>query len=198
MHCLRSLGSRDRGVESHTRHGCLACVGVCVVLCLGRGLATSWSLVQGVLPSVKWSWNWKSEARAQGRCTVSEKKNNVREFATQYLLSKFIFYMGNNNIQTSQNLLGLSALIYEINFQIFGHFFLFPLSEINVSLIAHELVAKASNRIHKCSQNRSSTDDNFLRNTRRYSNENFFETRNVTLMGNPGVRTYDTIRPSLI
>jgi hypothetical protein len=25
----------------------------CVVLCLGRGLATSWSLAQGVLPSVK-------------------------------------------------------------------------------------------------------------------------------------------------
>jgi hypothetical protein len=52
---------------------CLFCV--CVVLCLGRGLATSWSLVQGVLPSVKWSWNWKkSEARAQGGCRASEKK----------------------------------------------------------------------------------------------------------------------------
>jgi hypothetical protein len=34
---------------------CLFCV--CVVLCLGRGLATSWSLVQGVLPSVKLSRN---------------------------------------------------------------------------------------------------------------------------------------------
>jgi hypothetical protein len=32
---------------------------VCVVLCLGRGLATSWSPVQGVLPSVKWSRNWE-------------------------------------------------------------------------------------------------------------------------------------------
>jgi hypothetical protein len=52
---------------------CLFCV--CVVLCLGRGLATSWSLVQGVLPSVKWSWNWKPEARAQGGCRASEKKN---------------------------------------------------------------------------------------------------------------------------
>jgi hypothetical protein len=36
---------------------CLFCV--YVVLCLGRGLMASWSLVQGVLPSVKWSWNWK-------------------------------------------------------------------------------------------------------------------------------------------
>jgi hypothetical protein len=32
---------------------------VCVVLCLGRGLATSWSPVKGVLPSVKWSRNWE-------------------------------------------------------------------------------------------------------------------------------------------
>jgi hypothetical protein len=38
---------------------CLFCVWV--VLCLGSGLATSWSLVQGVLPSVKWSWNWKNQ-----------------------------------------------------------------------------------------------------------------------------------------
>jgi hypothetical protein len=41
---------------------CLFCV--CVVPCRGRGLATSWSLVQGVLPSIKWSWNWK--IRGQG------------------------------------------------------------------------------------------------------------------------------------
>jgi hypothetical protein len=41
---------------------CLFCV--CVVLCLGIGLSTSWSLVQGVLQSVKWSWNWK--IRGQG------------------------------------------------------------------------------------------------------------------------------------
>jgi hypothetical protein len=37
MYCLRSLGSRDRGFESHSRHGCLVCVCVYVVLCLGRG-----------------------------------------------------------------------------------------------------------------------------------------------------------------
>jgi hypothetical protein len=57
MNCLRSLGSKDRGFESHLGHGCLVFVCmcaffcVCVVLCLGRGLATSWSPVQGVLPS---------------------------------------------------------------------------------------------------------------------------------------------------
>jgi hypothetical protein len=47
---------------------------VLVVLCLSRGLATSWSLVQGVLPPVKWSWNLKAEARAQGWSRGSEKK----------------------------------------------------------------------------------------------------------------------------
>jgi hypothetical protein len=37
---------------------------VCVVLCVGSGLVTSWSLVQGVLPSVwKWLRNWR---RGQG------------------------------------------------------------------------------------------------------------------------------------
>jgi hypothetical protein len=33
---------------------------VCVVLCLGRGLATSWSPVQGVLPSVNYQETEKS------------------------------------------------------------------------------------------------------------------------------------------
>jgi hypothetical protein len=47
---------------------CVCVYSVCVVLCLGRGLATICSLVQGVLPSIKLSWNWKSEARAQGSC----------------------------------------------------------------------------------------------------------------------------------
>jgi hypothetical protein len=51
---------------------CLFCV--YIVLCLSRGLATSWWPVQGVLPSVKWSWNWKSEARAPGACRASEKR----------------------------------------------------------------------------------------------------------------------------
>jgi hypothetical protein len=42
MNCLPSLESWDRGFEPHSRHGCL-CVRlfcVCVVLCVGSGLAT--------------------------------------------------------------------------------------------------------------------------------------------------------------
>jgi hypothetical protein len=46
------VGCWDRGLESRLRHGCLS-ASFCVVLsCVGRGLATGWSLVQGVLPYV--------------------------------------------------------------------------------------------------------------------------------------------------
>jgi hypothetical protein len=38
---------------------------VYVVLCLVRGLATNWSPVQGVLPSVKWSRNWETSPMIQ-------------------------------------------------------------------------------------------------------------------------------------
>jgi hypothetical protein len=61
----------------------------CVVLCLGRGLATSWSLVQGVLPSVKWSWKWKAEARAQGGCRASEKKKH-QHYRHQFCFCGFV------------------------------------------------------------------------------------------------------------
>jgi hypothetical protein len=50
------FGRWDRGFESHLRHGCFVCLRlfcVCVVLCAGGVFATGWSLVQGVLPSVK-------------------------------------------------------------------------------------------------------------------------------------------------
>jgi hypothetical protein len=55
MNRLRPLEHWDRGFESHSRHGCLYCVRlfcVSVVLRVGSGLATGWSLVQGILPTV--------------------------------------------------------------------------------------------------------------------------------------------------
>jgi hypothetical protein len=59
--CLRSLERWERGFDSHLRHGvcivCLLCVRV--VLSVGRGLATGWSPVQGILPCIG-SRNWKS------------------------------------------------------------------------------------------------------------------------------------------
>jgi hypothetical protein len=66
MNCLRSLERWDRGFESRWKHGCLYVRLFCVrvVLCIGRGLATGWSLVQGFLPSVKKRLrNWR---RGQG------------------------------------------------------------------------------------------------------------------------------------
>jgi hypothetical protein len=39
---------------------------VCVVLCVRSGLATGWSPVQGVLPSMYGLRNWKSGQGPQG------------------------------------------------------------------------------------------------------------------------------------
>jgi hypothetical protein len=48
-----SARTLDHGFESRSRYGCLSSF-VCVVLsCVGRGLATGWSLVKGVLPYVE-------------------------------------------------------------------------------------------------------------------------------------------------
>jgi hypothetical protein len=67
MKCLRSLEGCGRGFESHRRHGCL-CVRlfcVCVALCVGSGLATGLSPVQGVLPTVLKDYGTEVETRAQ-------------------------------------------------------------------------------------------------------------------------------------
>jgi hypothetical protein len=77
---------------------------LCFVLCLGRDFAMSWSPVQGVLPSVNWSWNWKSESRAQGGCRASEKNYwfSVKSLAPNcfflknislYEAQTFVFYV---------------------------------------------------------------------------------------------------------
>jgi hypothetical protein len=61
---LRPLERWDRGFESHSMHGCLYAFILCVVLCAGSGLATGWSLVQGVLPIVYGLGNWKNWPRS--------------------------------------------------------------------------------------------------------------------------------------
>jgi hypothetical protein len=75
MNCLRSRGRRDRGFEYHPRNGCLVCR-VCDFLCscTGRGLATSWSPVQGILPTaldlvteVKRKVSWRRPRTKLGR-----------------------------------------------------------------------------------------------------------------------------------
>jgi hypothetical protein len=51
MNCLHSLEHWDCGFDSHSRHErlCVHLFCVCVVLCVGSGLAIGWSLIQGVL-----------------------------------------------------------------------------------------------------------------------------------------------------
>jgi hypothetical protein len=80
---------------------CLFCV--CVVLCLGRGLATSRSPVRGVLPSVKWLWNWKSEARTQGGCKTSEKKSRLTTQKISKLISLSTLFSGTCYSRSSLN-----------------------------------------------------------------------------------------------
>jgi hypothetical protein len=57
MNCFRTLQRWDRGFEYHSRYGCLCLFCVCI----GSGLATGWSPIQGVLPTVyknkKLKWN---------------------------------------------------------------------------------------------------------------------------------------------
>jgi hypothetical protein len=47
-----------QGMDVWSMYMCLFFV--CAGLCLGRDLATSWSLVQGVIPNVNKSGDWKS------------------------------------------------------------------------------------------------------------------------------------------
>jgi hypothetical protein len=56
-------------VGSNATRGMDICVSlfcVCAVLCVGRGLATGWSPVQGALPTVYRLRNWKSGQGPQG------------------------------------------------------------------------------------------------------------------------------------
>jgi hypothetical protein len=81
IYSLRLFGSRDRGFESHSGNGCFVCVCaffcVCVVLCLGRGLATSWSPLQGVLPSVNDQESEKSALYSKVGATGEETSYDV-------------------------------------------------------------------------------------------------------------------------
>jgi hypothetical protein len=55
-----------------------ACVySVCVVLCIGSGLPTGLSLVQGVLPSVKNDYGTEEEARGPVRAVRAFGKKNI-------------------------------------------------------------------------------------------------------------------------
>jgi hypothetical protein len=54
VNCLCPLEHWGLGFESHSRHGCLRAFVLCLcyLVCAGSDLATGWSLVQRVLPTV--------------------------------------------------------------------------------------------------------------------------------------------------
>jgi hypothetical protein len=63
-------------VDSNPNWGMDACVRlfcVCAVVCVGSGLATGWSLVQGVPPTVCRLRNWKSGQGLIKGCRAVDK-----------------------------------------------------------------------------------------------------------------------------
>jgi hypothetical protein len=60
---------------------CMSLFCVCVDLCLGSGLATGWSLVQGVLPSVKNDYGTEQEAWDLNGLEGSLKKISTTDYA---------------------------------------------------------------------------------------------------------------------
>jgi hypothetical protein len=77
MNCLRSLGSWDRGFDSHTKHGCLVCVCVYSMSVLSCVYIET---LRRADHSSKESYRLqndheteKAEGRTQGGCRASEK-----------------------------------------------------------------------------------------------------------------------------
>jgi hypothetical protein len=62
MNCLRLLDHRDRGFESHSKHGFLSAFILFVLSCIGNGHAMSWFPV-GVQPTVLGLRNWSETKR---------------------------------------------------------------------------------------------------------------------------------------
>jgi hypothetical protein len=81
---------------------------VCAVLCLGRGLGTSWSLVQGVVPPVNKSGNWK-EARAHKGCRATQEEGEEEEEEEEdmndclsFITAAFPLQQGNKQLSCSE------------------------------------------------------------------------------------------------
>jgi hypothetical protein len=103
MNCLRSLERWDRGFESRSRHGCLFCVRlfcVCVVLCVGSGLATGWFPVQGIIPSAYRIKKLKNRPRPNKGLYSHNNNNNNNNNNNSYSFKK------------SEGILVYSLLVY--------------------------------------------------------------------------------------
>jgi hypothetical protein len=92
MNCLRPAGllwSRVRILLMAWMLDVYMCFIVCVcsVLCLGRGLATNWSFVQGVLLIVNGSGNWKETRAHKGCRDVQEEEEKLQlNYGTRRLI----------------------------------------------------------------------------------------------------------------
>jgi hypothetical protein len=86
---------------------------VCVVLCLGSGLVTGQSLVQGVLPSVKWLKRTKEKPRHPYKGIRRTDEKNVYRLL-QYCVRKTIHTHGTicRYAYTHTHSLSLSLYIY--------------------------------------------------------------------------------------
>jgi hypothetical protein len=78
-----SLGYLDRGFESRSRHGCLPSSFGVEVFCVGRGLVTVQSVVQGVLPTVEKRYRNLKQGGGQGsQRTVEPQGEKARSTNT--------------------------------------------------------------------------------------------------------------------
>jgi hypothetical protein len=79
-----------RGMDVCVRLFC-----VCVVLCVGSGLATGWSPVQGVLQTVYRTKRVKKRPRSKGCRTIERERERERERekSLQYCNAKCTYYL---------------------------------------------------------------------------------------------------------
>jgi hypothetical protein len=82
---------------------CIRLFCVCVVLCLDRGLATSWSHVQEALLPVKWSQNWEISPmpRSWSNSRRKRKKNCHGKLRINHLAKKFPTFYGTKRFITT-------------------------------------------------------------------------------------------------
>jgi hypothetical protein len=102
------LSSLARILGSWVRIPLKAWMSVCVysvfvLPCIGSGLATGWSLVQGVLPTVCRLGNWKA-AKAHKGCRAIEEEEQEEEGSLSYLqVSANGLYSDPNAVHASPN-----------------------------------------------------------------------------------------------
>jgi hypothetical protein len=115
MNCLLSLEHWDLGFESHSMLGCMCVRLFCV--CVGSGRATSWSPVQGVLPTVLGLRHWSETKRfTDALCSevgATGKRESERDSPLTYVFwTRRIFYLERSQETHSDVVLFVSDILY--------------------------------------------------------------------------------------